>query len=142
MKPDHIRPIAICVVRRGDRILVYDHDDGLGPMSRPLGGGIEPGELSGDAVIREFREETGWELADIRLLTVTEWLFEFHGEPKHRIVFVYEGRLVDPASYEAEPFEIAEPDCEPVIGRWRELTDFGDERRLMPEGLLELLLGS
>jgi ADP-ribose pyrophosphatase YjhB (NUDIX family) len=54
-----IRPIAIGVIRRDDRLLVMavrdDHDNLKG--WRPLGGTIEFGERAADALKREFIEE-------------------------------------------------------------------------------------
>jgi hypothetical protein len=49
LKPNHIRPIAICLFRNGDKILVSD--DGIDPSTggaycRPLGGSAEFGELA------------------------------------------------------------------------------------------------
>ena len=54
-----VRPIALCLFRHGSKVLVSDEVD---PVSgerfhRPLGGGIEYGESSEEAVIREIREE-------------------------------------------------------------------------------------
>jgi 8-oxo-dGTP pyrophosphatase MutT (NUDIX family) len=56
---NRIRPLAICVFRNEDRILV---NEGYDPVKqeafyRPLGGGIEFGESSMDTVCRELMEE-------------------------------------------------------------------------------------
>lgn len=69
-----IRPLAICLFRRGDRILVAE---GFDPVKgetfyRPLGGAIEFGERAVQTLIREFREEIGEEVADLRYLTTLE----------------------------------------------------------------------
>jgi len=54
IKPSFIRVIAICIFRRGNRILVEAFDSVKGsPYYRPLGGGIEPGETSETTLIRE-----------------------------------------------------------------------------------------
>ena len=54
MKPNHIRPIAICLFRNGDKILVSDGIDPKtgGAYCRPLGGTIEFGELAANALVR------------------------------------------------------------------------------------------
>jgi len=77
-----IPPISICVIRRGDEILVFEARDEKRDLTyyRPLGGGIEFGERSDDAVRRELYEEIGAELDELRLLTVIENLFELEGK--------------------------------------------------------------
>lgn len=138
-----IRPIAICVIRRGDEILVFearDEVDGL-TFYRPLGGGIEFRERSDDAVRRELREEIGAELQDLRLLTVIENVFEFEGEASHEIAFVYEASLADPDLYDRQTFVVTE-ETGTLPGIWRRLADFDmASAPLYPEGLLEFLRG-
>ena len=72
-----IRPIAICVLRRGDEILVMEARDDSRDLTfyRPLGGGIEFGERSDVAVRRELLEEIDAELEELYLLTIFENLF-------------------------------------------------------------------
>jgi ADP-ribose pyrophosphatase YjhB (NUDIX family) len=78
---NRIRPIALCVIRRGDHLLV---EHGFDPVKRehffrPPGGGIEFGERAVDALRREIREEFGAELAGPRLLGVVENVFRYGG---------------------------------------------------------------
>ncbi len=63
-KAESIQVIAICVFGRDDNILVFDGFDSVKglPLYRPLGGGIEPGETSQEAVAREIHEELGLEV--------------------------------------------------------------------------------
>ena len=81
MSAPPIRPIAICIVWRNDEPLVFEGRDEHRDLTfyRPLGGAIEFGERSEDAVRRELREEIGAELEDVRLLTVSENVFTFQG---------------------------------------------------------------
>src|SRR5688500_17120868 len=83
--PPSVRHIAVCVVRHGDRIFVQEaHDPANGrTFYRPLGGGIEFGELSIDAARREMAEEASAEVLDLRLLGVLENLFEYNAAPEH-----------------------------------------------------------
>jgi ADP-ribose pyrophosphatase YjhB (NUDIX family) len=105
-----IRALALGVVRRGREILVFDAYDSVKRerFHRPLGGGIEFGELAENAVARELLEETGSEARVLRRLGVLENLFTFEGDPWHEIVFVFEAELLDRSVYERDAFEIVE----------------------------------
>lgn len=47
-------------------------------------------EKSGDTVIREIKEETGVTVAMIeRIMTISEYFFEFQGEKFHQYIFAY-----------------------------------------------------
>src|SRR5918912_932638 len=97
-----IRPIVICLFRQGDRILVseaYDSAEGV-YFCRPLGGGIEFGEHSRDALLREIREEPGAEVEKLELVGVLENIFMYEGARGHEIVFVYDGEFKDRRVYE------------------------------------------
>jgi len=83
-----------------------DPSDGRA-FHRLLGGGVEMGESSEAAVVREIAEELGATLVDPRLLGVLENVFTYDGEPGHEVVFVYAGRL-------------AEGDVVPLEGAWYE----------------------
>ncbi len=92
-----IRPIAICVCRDGERILVAEGHDSVKKQIfyRPLGGTIEFGEHGEEAVRREFQEEIGAELDEVRYLGMLENIFTYEGNRGHEIVLVYDGRLAD-----------------------------------------------
>lgn len=136
-----IRPIALCLLRREDRILVHEFYDSVkqAAVARPLGGGIDFGETSQAAVIREFQEELGAEITDVRLLGVLESIFVYLGEPGHEIVFVYDGRFVDEALYQQESLTVVEGKRRyPAV--WKSLADLRDGAvRLVPEALWDLL---
>jgi 8-oxo-dGTP pyrophosphatase MutT (NUDIX family) len=140
MPSDKIRVIAICVFRHGDKILVYEQfDKSKGtPYYRPLGGGVEFGETTEEALKREIKEEIGEEITDLKLLTVLESLFSVDGKPGHEIVYVYDGRFTDKAAYERDSFTVTE-DTETVQASWRRMGFFNDYHRLVPEALIPLL---
>ena len=135
-----IRPVAVCVFRRGGRVLVAEGvDPATGErFARPLGGGIEEGETSARAVEREVREEIAADVVGLRLLGVLENLFTYGGRARHEIVFVYDGRLADGRLYEAGEVAVLEAGWAlPAV--WRPPHAFGPGYRLVPDGLLELL---
>ncbi|MDL5156403.1 NUDIX hydrolase [Actinomycetospora termitidis] len=136
-----IRPLVLGVVRRGDELLVLEGHDAARELTfyRPLGGGIEFGELSEQALHREFREELAVELTDVELLGMLENVFEYEGVPGHEIVVVYAATIADPAFYQrADPGPILDEGT-PV--RWLPLADVVSGRAvLFPDGLLDLVL--
>nr|WP_218891053.1 NUDIX domain-containing protein [Actinomycetospora corticicola] len=128
------------IVRRGDDLLVLEGHDAVRGHTfyRPLGGGIEFGELSEQALHREFREELDVALTDVARVGVLENVFEFEGRPGHEIVVLYTASIADPAFYDR-------PDPGPILDegtpvRWLPLRDVVAGRAVLyPEGLLELL---
>ena len=139
--PKPIRVIAICPFTHAGRILVFDGYDTVKrtAFSRPLGGGVERGELAADALRREIREELGQEIKDIQLLGVLENLFECDGVSGHEIVFVFDAALVDESIYTLPVLHGEEDNGDPLIARWRALSEFDDDHRLVPLELLTLL---
>ena len=145
MDKGRIRPIAICLFRRGRRILVCEgFDSSKGDyFCRPLGGGVEFGEHSRDAVRREIREEVGAEVERLELVGVLENIFTYEGEAGHEVVFVYDGEFADKSLYERGEVH----GCETEIGlefvaRWRSPEELSDSNvRLVPESLAALLEG-
>lgn len=138
-----IRVVSLCVFRDGDRFLVVEAPDVVvgDRFARSIGGGVEFGETSAQAIRREVREELGLELSDLRLLGVLENLFVYNGKPGHEVVFVYDARFVDPEVYLRDELPIKEPGwASPAV--WRKLEDFGPGYRLVPAGLAELLAGA
>ena len=87
----HIRNVAVGLVVRDGQVLAeeYPSTPGHHRFVRAIGGGIEFGERAADAVVREFREELGVELAATRLLAVSENLFDLAGEPGHEVVHIF-----------------------------------------------------
>jgi 8-oxo-dGTP pyrophosphatase MutT (NUDIX family) len=139
----HIRPIAICLFRRDDRILVFEGHDTIKSETfyRPLGGGIEFGELSVDTVRRELMEEIGAEVKDLVYLGTVENIFTLDGEPGHEIVQVYDGVLVDPRLYDRAVMPGYEDNTnESIKVLWKSLDEFGPGGDILyPDGLLEML---
>lgn len=134
-----IRVIAICVFLHDRRILVARGYDSTKSehFLRPIGGEVEFGESSRDALAREVREELGLEIQDATLLGVLENVFSYDGAPGHEVVFVYDAKFSDAAAYERESLPMNE-DVWDGAARWIHL-DAPPSDPVYPTGLLELL---
>jgi len=146
MRKSKIRPIVLCLFRHSDRILVSRDYDSVKQEHyyRPLGGGIEFGETSRDAIIREIREELDAEIENLTWLGILENLFTLEGERGHEIALVYDATFVDRSLYERESL----PGHEREIGlnfvaEWKSIDELRrGPARLVPEGLAALMAES
>ena len=80
-KPGEIRVLALGMIIDGDRIFISEGYDPVKQQTfyRAMGGGVDFGETSRDALQREFQEEIQAELTNIRYLGCLENLFVFNG---------------------------------------------------------------
>ena len=144
MKPEVIRVKAICVFRTDDRILVFEAFDSAAGRRfyRPLGGAVEPGETSHEAIEREIREEVGLDISRVRLLGTLEHLFSYEGKPGHEIVFVYDACFNNESVYESNEVIVHQDDGDTILASWRSIHSFDNYHRLAPESLASLLKSS
>ncbi len=129
---------AMAVIRRprDGALLVSEHVDPRDPpFQRPLGGHVEFGEYALDTVRREFGEEIGQRLADVRLLGVLENIFGWRGETEHEVVFIFTAAFALAAAYEVEEQPILDNPGRRVL--WRAAGAVSPP--LYPAGLSELL---
>lgn len=146
MDTTRIRPIAICLFRNRNRILVSEGFDTFKQSYyyRPLGGGIEYGESSKAALAREIWEELDVEVENIQLVGVIENIFTYEGQQGHEIVFVFDAEFSDKSLYELD--EIAGYEMEANIrfkAKWKSLDEIEKSgARLVPEELATLLFSS
>jgi ADP-ribose pyrophosphatase YjhB (NUDIX family) len=140
MKPGSIRVLALGIIWRGDELLLMEGYDPAKRQTfyRPLGGGVEFGEPGRDALIREFNEELGAELANICYLGTLENIFTFDGQPGHEIILLFAAEFADEALSAHDNLGAVE-DQERIPTAWMRLADFTDETPLYPEGLCDLL---
>jgi len=140
-----IRPLALALIRRGDRILVErGRDDVKGEtFFRLLGGTIEFGEKGADTVRRELREELGTEIDVGALVATVENVFKHEGEAAHEIALVYECGLRDERLYSVDAWDAQETTSASVVTHpvaWRSVHSFGaGGDTLYPEELLRVL---
>jgi len=142
MDTTRIRPIAICLFRNNGRILVSEGFDTVKQAHyyRPLGGGIDYGETSEAAILREIEEELDAEVVNLKLVDVMENIFNYEGEQGHEIVFIFDGEFSDRSLYELDEIDAFEQEI--FKAKWRSLDDINKTGgRLVPDGLASLLNG-
>lgn len=142
MKPGQIRPLVIGVFSRNGSILVSEgYDTGKQQFFfRPIGGGINFGEYSQAALVREVREEFGAEIEGLRYLGTLENVFVHNDQPGHEIVQVYDAAFVDRSLYEQESLVGQEDSGLTFTACWHPLTELQyNLQPLYPSGLFELL---
>ena len=146
MDTTRIRPIAVCLFRHENRILVSKGFDKIEQdyYYRPLGGEIEYGETSAEALVREIREELGAEIENVRLLGVLENIFVYDGEQGHEIVFVFDAEFKDKSLYKLDEIDGYEQEAGVKFKtKWFSLNKIEQTGgRLVPEKLAELLNSS
>ncbi|PSP37688.1 NUDIX hydrolase [Halobacteriales archaeon QH_7_65_31] len=134
-----VRPQVLGVVRRGDELLVEFYEGPDEQFHRPLGGGIEFGESSENAVVREFNEELEASVEPGAVLGTIENQFRWDGERFHEIAIVREIRFRDDAAYDREQFTVEESDGSRRTATWEPLDSFGAGKLLLPAGIEELI---
>ncbi|NWC91479.1 MULTISPECIES: NUDIX hydrolase [unclassified Pseudomonas] len=141
MVSPRIRALALCVFHRNGRILVHEFQDLVKQQTifRPIGGGIEFGEYSAEAIVREVQEELAQPIHSLRLLGTLESIFTYDGNPGHEIVQVYDGQFEDQDLYEQPYLDGAESNGFAFKVSWRDSSSFTAQSPLVPEGLYELL---
>ncbi len=142
---NQIRPIAICVFRNKDRILVAEGYDPLKDeyFYRPLGGGIEFGETSAETICREMMEEIHVEVEkeSLRYLGAVENIFQFNGTAGHENVMIFDGALKVSGLYDQPLIVGKEADGEDIRAVWKGLDEFGIGKSILyPTGLLNMLI--
>ena len=139
--PARVRVIATALIRRQNELLLMAVRDSTGQLTgwRPLGGAVEFGERAADAVKREFIEELGQPIRDLRPLCVLENLFVDDNQPGHEVVFVFDADFQDAAAYDVRQFDFADGSAN-LVAQWVDLRHFREGRFLLfPDGLSDRL---
>jgi ADP-ribose pyrophosphatase YjhB (NUDIX family) len=125
---------------RDGALLVSEESNPEGDVfHRPLGGHVEFGEYAADTLHREFGEEIGQQITDLRLAGVLQNIFSWGGATEHEIVFVFTAGFADPAAYEVHEQPILDARI-PAKVIWR--SQAADRPPFYPEGVAELALAS
>ena len=140
-KKGKIRVLALGLIKDGDRIFLSEGYDPVKNQTfyRALGGGVEFGESSYEALQREFQEEIQAELTNIKYLGCMENIFIFHDNPGHEIWQIYQCDFVDPQFYELPSVQFKEKKRKKTA-LWLEIERFkSGELKLVPENFLDYL---
>lgn len=134
-----IRPVALAIIRRNDRYLFDQMTDKHRNLSflRPLGGSIEFGETSHNAIIREIREEIDAEVLSASLLANFENIFVYNNSPMHEIVYLYNVRLKDSSIYNADEVIVNE-NTSKRIAKWIDYNDLA-KHTIYPRQVIDFI---
>lgn len=135
---DRIRPTAVAVLFNADRSHhavarfspTAENPEGF---HRLIGGGVDFGETSDEAIVRELREELGVQLGDRLLVDVIEEVFTVDGRPGHVIAFVYTGSIPD--DHIGPAGAMFSDNGEPMRVEWRPVDDDQTPIPLYPAGV-------
>ena len=136
-----IRPISISIIRNSDKILVYEREDDITKKKfyRLVGGCIEFGESSKDALKREFQEELSLDLSNIKLLATFESIFEFNNIIMHEIVYLFDSHFYDTSFYSKEIIDGLEGE-RAFKAMWIPISNFKEKKELIyPEEIIDYL---
>lgn len=141
---DRPRANTLGIIYKDGRILAEKlsgkHSKGEGVFYRPLGGTIELGETSIDALKREFMEEIGAEINIVNYIACIENIYSINGITRHELTQLYKAELVNESLYEKESIPVNE-NGRKSEAKWIPVISFIDEREvLFPAGLENYLI--
>ena len=139
-KYTEIRPIVLGIVIKDNKLLVLEGFDEKKNefFYRALGGGIEFGEKSDEALKREFLEELGIEIEIDKYLGLAENIFEFNGRKAHELVLMYKINIKDEDYKENY---VVNDDKGKFKGLWVDIQKFvKGEKRLYPQEVFKYLV--
>lgn len=141
MRIDQIRPLALCIIKYQDKVLVGDGYDSKKDevFYRLLGGGIEFGETGEEAVKREFKEELNTDLENVKYITTLENIFAYNGNSGHEIILVFSGDFVKKELYQRKDLVILDTK-EKHKTSWQTINNFKEKKLILyPAGALRYL---
>lgn len=141
-KPNQIRFLVLGLIKdNNNRVFLsqgYDSNK-QAYFYRALGGGIEFGESSLEALKREFKEELDATVTNIQYLTCLESIFSFNGQPGHEVIQLYQCDFTHPKFYDEEVVKFNEGKREKVA-RWVDVDKCrSGELNVVPEQVREYL---
>ncbi|MGH1394431.1 MAG: NUDIX hydrolase [Trichormus sp.] len=135
-KKRDIRVISLGIIQDDQRIFVSEGYDPVKQSTfyRALGGGVDFGETSLEALKREFQEEIQADLTNIRYLGCIENIFIYNGQPGHEIIQLYKCDFADTKFYQLESLIFSESEHHQHTALWIDIARFkSGELILVPE---------
>jgi len=136
-----IRSIVICLIENEGKIFVGEGHDDIKSETyyRPLGGGIEFGELAAETAVREFKEEMNTDIEVTSYLHTFENIFTFNGNKGHEIALLVSAKFINKSFYEKDEITCNEEGID-FIAKWVDKNEFiKNEKILYPVGLSKYL---
>lgn len=141
LKENAIRPLAVCIIKHNGKLLAGIGRDSIKKETfyRLLGGGIEFGEKGEEALRREFVEELGTDLENVKFVTTLENIFIYEGKKGHEIVMVFEADLVNKELYMTNNIPILDSK-EGGEAIWESINDYKNKKLILyPGGILDFI---
>jgi len=110
-----LAPAVICVVERGDELLLAHGTRFPAPFYSALAGFVEPGESLEGAVVREIREEVGIEVENVRYYGSQPWPFPhslmigFHATWKSGEIVIDPSEIADARFFRKDDLPLIPP---------------------------------
>ena len=96
----------------GDKMLI-EHTDGV-DFANLIGGRVQLGENTIDAIKREMKEEIGVDVKKQKLILIAENFFQWQGKKVHEMLFVYQVELAKKYLKQLDRFNILDHDNQHV----------------------------
>lgn len=122
---------ALFVVKNHDAVKGDDY-------YRPIGGSVNFGERTADALLREVTEELDTTISITGAPLILENIFVCDGATGHEIDYLYPARFNNPGFYTRKTYTLLEDSGDTFDAMWLDIEDcLKGEYRLVPEELLE-----
>ena len=134
----NIRPLAVAIIQnpKGEILGIKGYDKVKNEYFYRLpGGGMEFCERAEQTLQREFREEFGIKLKNVRRAEVCENIFTYNGKSGHEIVFIMKADFEDASLYQQKELKIIEKEA---VAEYAEWVKVGKETIIYPEKAKEL----